>query len=186
MNNGAAQPDGLLEITNRLSAYQNPETTRELYDFGKLLLQEGVDRAHWLDSKAGVMAGFSGAIFALLLSTFANWKSALENLPFAFRPVVFAGVVLILFASIFSLLGLAVRRYDWLDENRVWLAQEYLEFPDLLERYYLIAMYRSIVSHDRKNGIKSNYLAVAQWLLIVGGMLLALALLAIVWAAIMV
>jgi hypothetical protein len=76
MDNGAAaQPAEIAEVTERLSKYDNAETTSELYDFGKLLLEEGVDRAHWLDAKAGVMAGFSGGLVALLLSMFPMWKA---------------------------------------------------------------------------------------------------------------
>ncbi len=36
-------PD-VIEITNRVQSYTEPETTGELYDFGKMLLMEGVDR----------------------------------------------------------------------------------------------------------------------------------------------
>jgi hypothetical protein len=185
-NNGAAAaPVGIAEVTERLSKYGNVETTSELYDFGKLLLEEGVDRAHWLDAKAGVIAGFSGAIVALLLSMFPMWKAALEPVPSIFRVLVFAGIVGLLFASICSFIGLTVQKFEWLDEDKVWLAPEYLDFPDLLRRYYLIAMYRATVSHDRKNRQKANWLSAAQWLLLSGAGLLAVTLLAITWSAVL-
>lgn len=72
MKNEVFESNGLLDTRDRLSSYENETTTDELYDFGKILVLEGVDRAHWLDSKAGILAGFSGAIVALLLSTLAN------------------------------------------------------------------------------------------------------------------
>ncbi len=159
MDNGAAaEPAEISEVTERLSKYGNAETTSELYDFGKLLLEEGVDRAHWLDAKAGVIAGFSGTIVALLLSMFPMWKAALEVVPSTFRVLVFAGIICLLLASISSFLSLMVQKFEWVDEDKVWLAPEYLDFPDLLRRYYLIAMYRATVSHDRKNRQKANWL----------------------------
>jgi hypothetical protein len=50
-----------------------------------------------------------------------------------------------------------VQKSEWVDEDKVRLAPEYLDFPDLLRRYYLIAMYRATVSHDRKNRQKANW-----------------------------
>jgi hypothetical protein len=185
-NNGAAAaPVEIAEVTERLSKYGNVETTSELYDFGKLLLEEGVDRAHWLDAKAGVVAGFTGAIVALLLSMFPMWKAALELVPSIFRVLFFAGIVGLLFASICSFIGLTVQKFEWLDEDKVWLAPEYLDFPDLLRRYYLIAMYRATASHDRKNRQKANWLSAAQWLLLSGAGRLAVTLLAITWSAVL-
>lgn len=134
----AAEPAEIAEVTERLSKYGNAETTNELYDFGKLLLEEGVDRAHWLDAKAGVIAGFSGAIVTLLLSMFPMWKAALEVVRSIFRVLVFAGIICLLLASISSFLSLMVQKFEWVDEDKVWLAPEYLNFPDLLRRYYLL------------------------------------------------
>lgn len=144
---------------------------------------EGVERAHWLDSKAGVLAGFSGAMVALLFSTFSNWKTNLESAPVVFSLAVFVGIACLLAASLCSLLGLVVRKFEWLDEKDVWFAKEYLEFPDQLRRYYLLAMYRASYSHDIANRKKSNCLTVAQVLLIIGGSLLSCTLLALVLAA---
>nr|AEQ20502.1 hypothetical protein [uncultured bacterium CSL144] len=151
MDNGAAaQPAEIAEVTERLSKYDNAETTSELYDFGKLLLEEGVDRAHWLDAKASVMAGFSGGIVALLLlSMLPMWKAALEVVPSTFRVLVFAGIICLLLATISSFLSLMVQKFEWVDEDKVWLAPEYLDFPDLLRRYYLIAMYRTTVARSK-------------------------------------
>ena len=58
MSNESVETNGLGEIRDRLSNYENEATTSELYDFGKMLVSEGVDRARWLDAKAGILAGF--------------------------------------------------------------------------------------------------------------------------------
>lgn len=184
MNSEPTEANGLAEIKDRLASYEDPKTTEDLYDFGEMLINEGVERAHWLDLKAGVLAGFSGAIVALLLSTFSNWKSALQSLPNGFGLIVFAGILCLLCASLWSLFGLGVRKFEWLDEKDIWLAKEYLDFPDQLRRYYILAMYRVSVSHDVANRKKSSCLTIAQSLLITGGSLLALALLWIIWLAV--
>ena len=120
MDNGsAAEAAEIAEVTERLSKYGNAETTNELYDFGKLLLEEEVDRAHWLDAKAGVIAGFSGAIVTLLLSMFPMWKAALEVVPSIFRVLVFAGIICLLLASISSFLSLMVQKFEWVNEDKV-------------------------------------------------------------------
>ncbi len=99
-NNGEIQPSpDLVDITKQVSSYTEKETTNELYDFGKMLLLENVDRQHWIDSKAGTVAGFSGAIVALLLSTSSSWKRALTPLPVELRFAVFIGIVFILLAG---------------------------------------------------------------------------------------
>ena len=69
-NNGSAEPfvdRDVQEVTERVQKYTETDTTDELYDFGKLLLQEGIDRAHWIDAKASTLAGFNGALVAFLL-----------------------------------------------------------------------------------------------------------------------
>jgi len=170
----------LSEIQKRLSDYQNGETTAELYDFGKMLLQEEVDRAHWLDSKAGVLTGFAGAILALLVSSSSSWKAALNASGDLVRYSMFVGIICILAASALAFVGLLIRNFDWIDEKEVWLAKDYLDFPDQLRRYYLFAMYRSMVSHERQNQDKSTWLVFAQMALAIGGFALAVVSLAVV------
>ncbi len=175
------ETNGLAEIIDRVSSYDSQQTTTELYDFGKMLLQEGVERVHWLDSKAGLLIGFSGGVIALLLSTISTWKAEVRDLPLGgiFASLMFVALFCLLVANVFSLLALRVEKFLWPDEREVWLAKEYLDFPDQLRRFYLISMYESIASHDKVNHIKADRVDKAQTFLVAGTALLSLVLLAI-------
>jgi hypothetical protein len=183
-SNGAVEfqpePD-LLDITKRVQDYNEIKTTDELYDFGKMLLLEEVDRAHWIDSKAATLAGFCGAVVALLLSTSSNWKRVLAQEPDWSRVVVFIGIGLVLMSSALAFIALINRTFSWIDEKDEWFQKDYLEFPDFLRRSYVLTMYQATRSHGKKNDTKSNYLTAAQLALFLGGSLLAIPLMTILW-----
>jgi hypothetical protein len=166
------------EITNRLSSYEEPETTKALYSLGTLLVKEGVDRARWLDSKAAILAGFSGTLLTLLVTTSSNWKAEIGP----WGAVSFSGAILcLLTAGLFALFALSVAKFQWFDENDVWFPKEYLQYPDQLLRYHLLAMYRVNLSHEAVNNKKSSRIANAQRFLEIGAVLLALPLFGILW-----
>jgi hypothetical protein len=181
-NNGEIQPSpDLVDITKQVSSYTEKETTNELYDFGKMLLLENVDRQHWIDSKAGTVAGFSGAIVALLLSTSSSWKRALTPLPVELRFAVFIGIVFILLAGLLAFLAFFSRTFMRIDEKKEWLDKDYFEYPDLLKRFYVLTMYNATASHSKVNDTKMKWLSRAQTTLLIGGGCLAVPLLVIVW-----
>ena len=180
MNARGPEVNGVSEIIERVSGYDSQKTTDELYDFGKILLQEGVERVHWLDSKAGLLIGFSGAILALLLSTVSTWKLELKALPapWVFGGLVFLALLCLAGANFFGLLALRAEKFLWPDEKDVWLAKDYLNYPEQLRRFYLVAMYETIASHDKVNQKKAERVDKAQLLLVMGTVLLAIVLLA--------
>ena len=179
-NNGSVEIDpGLRAIAERVTSYKAPRTTRELYEFGRLLLKEEVDRAHWIDSKAGTLAGFSGAVVALLLSTMSSWQPFLLSATQPLRWSVFVGVISVMAAGTCAFIAIFNRTFQWIDETKELFPfaednRDYLDFPEQLKRFYVLTMYNSTVDHAKKNTIKMWWVTTAQIALLVGGFLLAL------------
>jgi hypothetical protein len=170
------------EIIQRLSPdnYSDPEVTKELYEFGSQLLNDRRNITNSIDTKAGVFAGFVGALIVVVVSTFSGWKDLAKDFPIA-ADFLFLGLIALLLAAFYAVQALRVRVFQELDEKNLWFAPEYLKFPDQLLRYYLIAMYRSVVSHDSINDEKAKTLMLAQRLALTGAFLLAIPLLWETW-----
>jgi hypothetical protein len=170
------------EVIKRLSqsTYTDPEITKELYEFGSQLLSDRRDRTNWIDTKAGVFAGFAGAMIVIIISTFSGWKDLAKDWPAA-ATFLFFGLVVLLLAAFCAVRALGARRFQELDEKDLWFAKEYFEYPDQLRRYYLIGMYRSVVSHDMNNETKAKMLMRAERFAVLGAFLLAVPLLWETW-----
>ena len=67
------------EANARLVSYKSPEITSELYEFGKMMVGECVERNHRADSKATMLTGYAGTILALLVATSSVWKPTMEE-----------------------------------------------------------------------------------------------------------
>lgn len=65
------------EVNRRLDQCSD-EFAREAYAFGLLMLEEINRRFEYLDRKATNLAGFSGAIAAILVSGLGGWSKALS------------------------------------------------------------------------------------------------------------
>jgi hypothetical protein len=170
------------EIIERLSpsTYTDPEITKELYEFGSQLLRERTDRTNWIDTKAGAFAGFAGALIVIVVSTFPGWKDLAKE--WAIAPTfLFFGLVVLLLSAVCAIQALRARRFQELDEKNLWFAKEYFDYPDQLRRYYLIGMYRSVVSHDINNEKKAWWLILAERASVLGAFLLATPLLWETW-----
>jgi Co/Zn/Cd efflux system component len=175
------------EIIQRLSpsSYTDPEITKELYEFGSQLLRERTDRTNWIDTKAGAFAGFAGALIVIVVSTFPGWKDLTKEWTAApIEPCIsflFFGLVALLLSAVCAIQALHARRFQELDEKDLWFAKEYFDYPDQLRRYYLIGMYRSVVSHDINNDKKAWWLIWAERATVIGAVLLAIGLLWETW-----
>lgn len=175
-----ARVPGENEVIERLEKYEDPQVTSDLYDFGSQLVRDAIDRVNWLDTKAGIFAGFAGAMIVVVVSTFASWKDLVKDWPIA-SIFLFLGIIALLLAASSALRGLRVRTFEGLDEKDLWFASEYFQHPDRLRRYYLIGMYRKVVSHRRINDQKAITLRWTERLVVAGAFLLAIPLLLEIW-----
>lgn len=134
---------GIVEY--RLQEYDAQGVTDQLYDMGKILFSESVERIHYIDEKSAKIAGYAGAIIGLLVSTFSVW-----------RPAVSTWAVFVI--GIGSLIGLAggaialasswPRKFD-LPSDTDWIEEDGLSDVDRLRRYHVASLHAAISSHDR-------------------------------------
>jgi len=160
------------EVRERLAAYQEPKITDELYDFGKMLITETLDRVKALDNKAAAIAAYSVGLITLLVSTRANWSTGLHawaaGLPLC-------GGVAAFFAALYAVSALALKRYNWFSENE-WMERDCLADPDRLRRYHVLAMWKVLGSHNSTCETKASRITAAQWLLLTAAVFLVLSL----------
>ncbi len=160
------------EVNDRLMSYTSEATTNELYEFGKVLVDESTERVNRLDAKATTIAGYAGTIIALLLATFNVWKPSLKHWALG---LVFLGALSNLIAATVALHALSPKTYDWFSDDE-WFQKVYLDQPDTLRRYHVLTMHNVVRSHDETNKVKSRSIKVSQWLLGFGAILFLIAL----------
>jgi hypothetical protein len=173
---------GMSDLTNdqvneRLASYEQPATTNELYDFGKMLVGECTDRVHRLDAKTTTIAGYCGTIIALLLATFNVWKPTLDVWAMA---AVFLGALLNLIAACLALRSLAPMTYDWFSDCE-WFEKDYLSDSERLRRYHILAMHNVVKSHDEMNKLKTRTIKISQRFMGIAAGLFLLALANAIW-----
>ena len=170
----------LENVRGRLQNYHDAGTTQKLYDLNLYLVQEAVDRTHQLDAKAGVLSGFVGAILVLLLSSLETWTEEAARVP-ATRWALLIAALLISLSGVLFLFALWAARFQWFDDAEIVFPTAYLDFPDLLARYYVIAMYRVILSHNRVGATKGRLMMWGLRLLASGAIVMLFPVLAALW-----
>lgn len=183
MANARAENE-IQELRDTLAAYHESETTAHLYELSRYLLAEIVERVSRLDSKAGRFASFSGGILALLLSTYSTWRAQIGSSLWLIALTGFA-VICIGLAGWYAFRAMRVTDFDWISDRAIVFPGELLDFPDELKRYHILAIYRSVLSHQEVSEQKARYVLTSQNLFLGGAVLLAACLLGILvrpWA----
>ncbi len=165
------------EVNARLVSYESQETTKELYDFGKMMVGECVERVHKIDSKATMLAGYGGAIIALLISTSSLWMSIIDKWAMV---TVFAAAFAVLMSAAYAVWSFSPKTFDWFSDNE-WFEKDYLSDPEQLRRYHILTMHNVVRSHDAVSKTKTKRIRTSQRLLGVGTLLLVVALADTVW-----
>ena len=166
------------EVRNRLVlAKGNPAVVDELYNFGLLLLKEAAEDIRRLDTKAAAMAGYSGAVVTVLISSVSLWRGLLS--PFATLFVFIAGLVAIV-AVVMGVRVMALRRFDWFSADE-WLEAGCLSDIEKLKRYRVLATWQAWNSHKDAHSQKALLLRRTQWALVSTGILLLIAFIMAVW-----
>jgi len=169
-----------LEIISRLSGYHDQETTTALYGLGTMLLNESIERKERIESKARTLVGFAGGILALLVSGFSSWKTEMQGFTSMELTMLF-GVILLMIGGLLGLTAISVRRFHWIDEMDGWFAQEYFGDAEQLKKFYLVAIYRAVASHEDINAEKADRLFHTEVIGIIGGLLVSITLLPPLW-----
>src|SRR5437899_734173 len=145
-------------VRSRMEAYDSTDVTDSLYDMGKILVNESTERFNRLDAKATRIAGYTGAIIGLMVSTFPIWTSAVAKW----------AVFLIAVGSLIGLVGGGIALVStWpqkvlLPSDTDWLEEDGLQNPDRLKRYYVSSMHQVITSQEQVNAFKVQRIKAGQ------------------------
>lgn len=153
-------------------------TVEQLYDFGKVLLDQIRDLRETYDEKLTSCLGWSSALFALVMVGTENWMKIQGPIGlFASFGVVFA------FASLIAaMLGLRSRGgWKWPSEKD-WFSEEFLKWPTELKKQHIIVMHQAHRSYSELGQRKGHFLIAAEWGLILAALCLGLAVIAKAWA----
>ncbi len=147
------------EVRDLVYSYQKPEVTDQLYDFGKMLLDEVQSRAGRLNAQSVTVLGWSTAILGFLFAGANRLSGAV--LYFAM-----VGAVCALAGMMFSVNALRTRgNWNW-PSDQSWIHKTGLVQDDELKRYHVRVM------HDVRRGrlaivnAKARSIARAEWSLI--------------------
>lgn len=161
------------EVNKRLQSYDNEGVTDELYDFGKMLVNELIERNNKLDTKAASMAAYAIGIITLLTSTYAGWSKVHYSLGIPF-PLL--GALTAFVALIFAVLGLTLQRYEGFSQSE-WLHSELLNNREQLRKYHILTMWGVLNSHESVSEKKADRISKAQRMLVITTIILLLSML---------
>ncbi len=156
------------EVGRRLVSYGPTTTTDELYAFGLALVEESIERFRSYDSKATSIAGYAGAIIALLVSQFSELNRAVDPGAMVF---LFLAALVALIAAGLGLRTLSLERILWYSP-REWFHEDCLSDTDKLKRFRILTMYEVRQSYIAAGRKKARRVRQAYWALIVAGALL--------------
>ena len=148
------------------------DVTKELFDFGQMLLAANDERVGFIDFKATTLVGYSSAILAFLLMRGVGWVHS----PFELVAIAIAGVAAGL-ACFFA--GMALRgAQNWseLGEGTWFPREQVLAGADQLKRFYISAMHQTLQDNHRIANRKADQMILAQVLVALAGVLLAITL----------
>jgi hypothetical protein len=165
------------EVRVRLDSYHAEAVTDELYDFGRILLNDAVDRISKIDSKATAIAGYAGGIITVLISTSGLWTKSFDQYAIA---MVFIAGICAAFAGGAAVHSMALQETLWFTPN-VWIKKDCLSEREPLRRYHLLAIWQVVTSHQFRYRTKVARLRRAQYALVISGILLTLVFLEIAW-----
>jgi len=127
------------EVDSLLDGTLHEGVTKELFDFGRYLLDQNNARDAAIDEKATSIVGYSAAILAFLVTRESSWTHSPAKLV---ALVVIAALAIS--ASAYAGLALrAARNWNELSEA-TWFPGDthFLSDEDQLRRYYLTAMHQ--------------------------------------------
>jgi hypothetical protein len=159
-------------IRQRLASYKSPEVTNELYAFGKMMVDEVVDRFKSLDTKATAIAAYSIGLITILVSTRASWRSATHPLV-GYAPLVSGAIAFASAAVAVSTLWL--KGFAGISQDE-WVKAECLDDAEKLRRYHIIVMHGVHESYRKLCKQKAFRVVVAEALLLASAIILLFAL----------
>jgi pimeloyl-ACP methyl ester carboxylesterase len=151
-------PDAVIEYLN---GNPSPETVDQLYDFGKLLLDQIRALRDSYDSKLTHCLGWSAGLFAVVMVAAKDWVGVTGVVGITAS----AGVVFAFGSVIMSIVGLkSVAGWKWPSE-RDWFDKQFLSWPGRLKQQHLVLMIEAHRSYSERTQRKGYSLMIAEYLL---------------------
>jgi len=161
------------EVKQRLKSYTAPAVTDELYGFGKMMVDEVIDRFKSLDAKATAIAAYSIGLITVLISTHAAWITNAPHSWATYAPI--ASGITAFAAAGFAISSLWLKRFEWFSHDE-WMKADCLNDPERLRRYHILTMYGVHRTHQIRCRTKASRIAIAQGLLLASAIVLLFAL----------
>lgn len=148
------------------------ETVNELYDFGKLMLDQirGVRSSY--DTKLTSCLGWGTAVLAIMLAGIRSWVGT--GIASALASAGTASALLGVLTSAFGLKSWG--GLQWPSEKD-WFRKEHMANPGDLKRFYVLAMLEAHQSYSVRVQRKGYALTAAEYLLVIAAMLMGAAVL---------
>jgi hypothetical protein len=165
------------EVRRRLESYTDAKVTDELYDFGRLLLQDAIDRIAKSDSSAFGVAAYCGGLIAVVVSSLSAWRVGFD--PWAIY-LVATTLLIVGAAGAIAIYSTTPQDTEWFSSNE-WMSRECLNDSDRLKRYYVLTVWGVVKDHQARCRTRLRTLNLARWMLVIAAGLLLIAFLDIAW-----
>lgn len=133
------------EVRARLESYEDDAVTEELHSFGKMLVQDAVNRLNSADTKATGVAAYCGGLLTVLSATFPIWSKGITWME-VFLPVCSAALAIA--AGYLAFLATGFRSVDWFSPDD-WLNREALQGEQRMKKFHILSMWVVLESHDQ-------------------------------------
>ncbi len=160
------------EVDELLAKYSSEEVTKELFDFGQMLLAADDERVGLIDSKATTLVGYSSAILAFLLIRGTGWTHSWPEL----IAIAIVGVIAGLACLSAGIALWGAQNWRQLSEVTWFPREQVLAGSDPLKRFYISAMHQVLQDNHRIANRKADQMIIAQVLVALAGVLLAITL----------
>ena len=164
------------EVNKRLDLAPS-EVIDDLYSFGRAMLAEVDSRFEYLDQKANGIAGYSGAIVALIISTIGTWPKAVAP---CMVPLVLAAALAALVAGGFALYATRTMDLSTFSAND-WLREECIKDRQAMTKYWVVCLFQYRQTYSDRCQKKAILIKKAQCSFLAAGLMLFITVLYSTW-----
>ena len=165
------------EVKRRLSLYEDDDVTKELHDFGSMLVGNSTQRIVRLNTSASVTVAYCAGLITVLTSTATIWTKHV-GLWTRLLPIAAAGISGL--AAIIAVTGMTLKTVAWFSQDD-WMNADCLLDPRRLRKFHILSMWQVVSTYDAAYERKTVRVKRAQHLTIAAFVLLFFTLLVVTW-----
>jgi hypothetical protein len=150
---------GSEKLRDAVYSYKSPEVTAHLYEFGKLLLDEMMERGEKINSQAVTILGWATGVIAFLFAQIAQFSGG--SVYFALTSSVLA-----LVAIFYAFQALKTRpNWEW-PSDKSWINKSALGSEDEIKRFHIRVIHDVRQNHLSITGDKADCLFWSEFFLL--------------------